>query len=1535
MPELNFKISGDDSDLKKTLANAGKAAAQTGAQASKEISKGVDGEAKSRQKAVKVTEDQSKSSKSVIDAVNEETKAHDRATEAIKRKKSAFDSVTGLQIKPVQMITSPQDQQINAESRPITGLPVGAAAEFNKAASEATAFGAAATQATNAAADGTNKTTEAIKNAIIAQKDLEADIQNSKQIRGGSTDPAVIAEYTKRIQDAQAEIVKLGNIGKRGYDELGNRIKSTIGQQEILTTRLKYFQDQLNYAKAPESFVTLNRKIEEITIALEKLSNAGKKGFDELGNKIKQAEAPANSFLNTLKSIGAAILAAFSAQVIISWAKEARELAARGEGIREAFAKLDNGKTLQILRTATRGATSDIDLMAAALRAKNFQIAPELLAKGLELAGKVSRQTGQDVTYLTDSFVNGLGRKSLLILDNLQISQIQLRAEIKKTGDFQTAVANVVNEKLKSMGDVTMTSADKMAQFATRIANIKEMVGQKINLVMNYDSLREANKEFYDTGLSVKNLQRNIEPLLDKYDQLTEKAAKNGGVAKLSKIEQTLLKDAIGQVSDEIPGAITQFDKYGNAMAISTDRARDFIAQQILVLQALNEDRIKKTTERIGDLTKSISPLKSQMDELAKTGKIMIPVASIGGGGLGGSFAGGQNEIRRATEKEKKDIITKYQDISRTIAQQEALLAADSGELLKKRQKENDNFKIINKVSDGKAEAAERKAAEKLQREKDRQERADAAALSAQESLQQRMQVLKDKFARNGLTKEQEARSAIVDEFKKLAFDIEQQGRKYDAYAKKYGAARATAVLGPKQNTSSIEPIRTAAIKDLTFRQNTAAAELELIKEKALFEQFENYKKQFGEDAAKKRYAEELDIVNNYLKKVQETYAGIVLKFSVAQATGQTLTGGEKEKYDAAVKFLNDIQVKQDQQYVEAKSAAMSHEQNILVIREKYATIAKSLGTGITDAQKIELSNRRDEEIKSATTTAFQKTEIYKRLAEETITYTRSSLKAEIKAASNILKGADIPADVATNVQKHIDELNAKLDLGISASNKNTLNDRKQLLLDSLSNPLIEGTEEAKKYKKELLVIQELIDKGSSGRSGETKGLFSGDTSDVAGDISSAAGQMAAAFGDLASSLEGLNDDLAYTIGSIGELLNVASNASGSVASFATGDIIGGVTKAISAAAGLFSMGKKVREMNAAARKEVEDFYAAAIKGESDYQALLRRRELDSVARGKNSYRAIVDQLEAIKKQSPQIQAAYDKIFNALQGGSSKEGMGYEHGTWLRKAKTWDIMASLTGSDYDALARKDAEGKLVGSEKTNFDNLKSLREELEAAGISADELKKQLGELLTGTSTSGLADGLKSLFENGKRSAKDFGDSFEEIMRNALLNTFKAKYLDDALQPFYEELASMMEAGTPSEAQIAALKEKYIKLGLDADAYLNNIEKITGVDAKPGVKNGISGAIVGEAITEGTANKMLGISQAQYDVQKGTSLTAKDILAINTAQLNSLIRIEAYTGRTADNTDGLSAKLDQIIINTKVVNGDSIDQLMRNGGVKV
>jgi hypothetical protein len=1551
MPELNFKITGDDAPLKKTLDNIAKSAGATNAQISKEIAKGVDSETKAREKVVKVTQEQNKSSEEVVASVNEEAKAHDRATDAIKRKKSAFDLVTGLQIKPVQMSSTLDEVNASNQSKTgsiSTGTVVGTAEAFNKASSQAAAFKASAVEANTAAADSANKateavkkTTEAVKGQILSEDTLRAKLAQQQSFKTASSDPAVIAEYTKKIAETQAEIAKLGNVGKRGYDELGNRIKSTIGLQEVLTTRLKYFQDQLQYAKAPQSFVALNQKIQETENQLNRLANAGKKGFDDLGNKIKEVDSTSAKLLNTLKGIGAAILAAFSIQMITSWLKEAREVAARGEGIREAFAKLDNGKTLEILRKATRGATSDIDLMAAALRAKNFQIAPELLAKGLELAGKVSRQTGQDVTYLTDSFVNGLGRKSLLILDNLQISQVQLRAEIKKTGDFQTAVGNVVEAKLKSMGDVSMTTADKMAQVATRIANIKELVGQKINFVLNYDALRDANKEFYETGISVKNLQNNIAPLLTKYDELTAKAEKNGGVTKLGKVEQALLKDTIKQVADEIPGAITQFDKYGNAMSISTTRAREFIEQQVLVLQALNEDRIKKTVDRLADLKEELRGLKAPMDEIAKTGTFTITTRVA-------SENGSRTAQRKATEEEKKEVIKRYQEVSRTEAQQEALRAADSGELLKKRQKEIDKFQKIEKTDDGKAEEAAKKAAEKAQRARDRQDAADAAALSAQESLQQRIQVLKDKFERQGLTKEQEARRAIVDEFKKLAFDIEQQGKKYDAYAKKYGKDRATAVLGPKQTTDQIEPIRTAALDDLVYRQETAKLEMSLVQQRDLYEAFENWKRAFGEKSANKRFAEELDISTSYLQKLQESYSKLVFKSATVSFTGKQMAGGEQDRLAAGEKLIADsqkaIKTKRDQDFADAYQSALTHSQKLEKINADYRKKAIDLGPGITEAQKLQLIQQRDNAINAAKDEALTKTAIYKKLAEETVLLTREQVKDQLKALESLLTAGGLPADVTNNIQNQVNNLKVSLKIGTDQANLNELKARVENLKLELNSTDDNGIsiispEQTKRILKDLGEIQIAIrklDKNGDGtisfgeKVAENFKYLTGSSSEVAAGLSKDLGALSGGFSDLSFALGGVDTDAGYLLDTVGQLVQAGSDAAGAFASFSSGDIIGGITKTLSAISSVLSIGKKVKEMNAAARKEVEDFYAAAIKGETDYQVLLRKRDLDSAARGKNSYNAIIAQLEALKKQSPEIQAAYDKIFNTLQGGSSKEGMGSKHGTWLRKAKTWDIMASLAGSDYDDLAEKDAQGKLVGTEKTNFDNLKALHEELEAAGLSAEDLKKQLGELLTGTSTSQLADGLKSLFENGKRSALDFGNSFEEIMKNALLNSFQAKYLEDALQPFYDELANMMQQGTPTAEQIEKLKQKYIQIGLESDAYLKNIEAITGKNlSTDSSSDTLKGRI--ESITATQADVLAGhfagfrLTQLETNnILKSMGFTAIEILSFTRQHLDVAMKIESNTAGMLINTNRLETiEMALVSINKKMDNNSS------------
>lgn len=228
-----------------------------------------------------------------------------------------------------------------------------------------------------------------------------------------------------------------------------------------------------------------------------------------------------------------------------------------------------------------------------------------------------------------------------------------------------------------------------------------------------------------------------------------------------------------------------------------------------------------------------------------------------------------------------------------------------------------------------------------------------------------------------------------------------------------------------------------------------------------------------------------------------------------------------------------------------------------------------------------------------------------------------------------------------------------------------------------------------------------------------------------------------------------------------------------------------------------------------AAAKYIKDYQDAATKGELAYQALLRKREQDEVKRGKTSYQGMIAQLELLKKQSPELQKAYDKVFTSIQGQEFVEGVGSKHGTWIRKAKTWDIMASLGGSDYAKMEELYLQGKLKNQAKSDFEALRSLREELKQSGIDVENLQEKINGLLTGTSVEGLSDVFADLVAGGKLSAQDLGDSFESILKKSIVNSFKYNVVQKAMQPLYEELTALTANGKiPSEEEIQGWKDR-------------------------------------------------------------------------------------------------------------------------------
>lgn len=226
--------------------------------------------------------------------------------------------------------------------------------------------------------------------------------------------------------------------------------------------------------------IKVDRALKQLDRLEKKVEDIG----DESSKSAKKTESSygkmANSLTADFKKLGAAIGLAFGVDQLVRFGAEAVKVAAKAEGIQTAFNRLNNPNLLNDLRRATRGTVDDLTLMQQAVRAQNFKVPLDQLAGFFQFATQRAIQTGESVDYLVNSIIDGIGRKSTLVLDNLGISATELQEEIKKTGDFGEAAGNIIARELEKAGDVADTTATKLARINTSLQNIKVSAGEAL-----------------------------------------------------------------------------------------------------------------------------------------------------------------------------------------------------------------------------------------------------------------------------------------------------------------------------------------------------------------------------------------------------------------------------------------------------------------------------------------------------------------------------------------------------------------------------------------------------------------------------------------------------------------------------------------------------------------------------------------------------------------------------------------------------------------------------------------------------------------------------------------------------------------------------------------------------------------------------------------------------------------------------------------------------------------------------------------------
>lgn len=292
------------------------------------------------------------------------------------------------------------------------------------------------------------------KKETDAYKNLKKQYtETSKEIR---TLTDRIGEQTSKIDILDMSMVQLKKQQKSLQKELDNTVQSLNPEAYgVLEQRLKDVSGRISELK--QNAKSFGELASDDTVNGVLLGNLLTKGAELFGEKVRE-------FKDSIAELIDGGL----------------EMAEQADGVTRAFNSLNQEGLLDNLRKATKGTVNDVQLMTAAVQAKDFRIPLEDLGKYLQFAQLKAQQTGQSVDYMTNSIVTGLGRKSPMILDNLGISAAEISEKTKETGDFMKAVAEIVDTQLAAAGETYISAADRAAQKTVELQNAQKALGDEI-----------------------------------------------------------------------------------------------------------------------------------------------------------------------------------------------------------------------------------------------------------------------------------------------------------------------------------------------------------------------------------------------------------------------------------------------------------------------------------------------------------------------------------------------------------------------------------------------------------------------------------------------------------------------------------------------------------------------------------------------------------------------------------------------------------------------------------------------------------------------------------------------------------------------------------------------------------------------------------------------------------------------------------------------------------------------------------------------
>ena len=359
--------------------------------------------------------------------------------------------------------------------------------------------------------------------------------------------------------------------------------------------------------------------------------------------------------------------------------------------------------------------------------------------------------------------------------------------------------------------------------------------------------------------------------------------------------------------------------------------------------------------------------------------------------------------------------------------------------------------------------------------------------------------------------------------------------------------------------------------------------------------------------------------------------------------------------------------------------------------------------------------------------------------------------------------------------------------------------------------------------------------------------------------------------------------------GELGDVLQTAASVAKGAADIAEGiaqfstNPLQGATSILSGITGIIgSIGSRLKE-NQKIREEYQQGLLETYSKELEYNSILRDRLRTQQQIGETTLQYSQRLQKELTAQKGSIYQEYQQVWGKLMNEQYVSGTGYKHGTWFRKAKTWNEYSSLSGKSYQQIEGLYTQDKLDGAAKILFERLKALKEEGADVVEMMDQMNEQMRENWTGTTATAISDSIVQGFLDGKKSAADFAADFEGLMRTAMLQSVKMKYLDAPLRDWYERFAAESENGL-SQEKIEELRKAYDQIIESATKEAENIEKITGISMGASEQAREASAKGIQSMSQESADQLLGTANTLTYI---TSNIDKNVTSIHSLMIDA------------------------------------------------